>query len=148
MNSPKTVMQIINSLTDDEDDRQSLWVYYLNGNSVESLSTYLAKIKKEFYVSQEIEQRILYIMHNGDAPKIDSILANFSPYEQGLMCLLMLGLSVIEISNLKGISEVRIRQSLATIRYNPYWEKQYGIKKEPNRRRKIRTDRRRDKTST
>lgn len=44
----------------------------------------------------------------------------------------MLGLDVSQISEQKGISEVRIRQSIATIRYNKAWSI-YGIKEESNR---------------
>ena len=45
----------------------------------------------------------------------------------------MLGLEVDKISVIKGISEVRIRQSIATIRYNSVWEDIYGTKEKPNR---------------
>lgn len=57
---------------------------------------------------------------------------NFTDYERTIICLLMLGLDVSQISEQKGISEVRIRQSIATIRYNKAWSI-YGIKEEFDR---------------
>lgn len=144
MDPLNSVRQTINCLTDNEDYRQSLWVHYLNGNSIESFSAHLSQLKLETQISKETEKFIFLMMRDDESNKIQSILSNFSTYEQSIMCLLVLGLSVQEISTLKGISEVRIRQSLATIRYNPYWEKEYGFKKEPNRRRALRSHRRRN----
>jgi hypothetical protein len=146
MDPNNLVKQTIDCLTDDEDHRQNLWIHYLNGNNLESLSYHLEKIKKDSAALVELENKLLNIVSSGYYTKIQGTLTNFTEYEQSIMCLLILGLSAHQIADIKGISEVRIRQTILTIRYNPYWDNLYGSEKELNRRRKARSDRGRDKT--
>ena len=41
------MLRMINSLTKDEDERQELWLYILEGNSIFTLIDYYKKIAKE-----------------------------------------------------------------------------------------------------
>lgn len=120
--------------------RQDLWVSYLSGTPVESFESRLERIKVEYSDDAHLREAIWELIKNPISEELSNILqANFSDYERGIICLLMLGLNVSEISDTKGISEVRIRQSIATIRYNSCWEVMYGIKEKSNGRRKIRS---------
>jgi len=144
MKNIESMKLYINSLSEDEDIKQSLWVHVLSGNPINTLSTYLNKIKLETAIETQLQIKIQVLLKNLESNKFTEILLNFSDFEKSLICLLILGLKTEEISKIKGISEVRIRQSIATIKYNSCWEKYYGFKKAPNRRRKIWANSRRD----
>lgn len=144
MDPTSLAYQKINSLTEDEDHRQNLWIHFLSGNPLDTLTAHLELLKKESILSNDIEKRILGIIRNSHYNKFQEILANFSNYEQGIICLIALGLSIKQISSVRGISEIRIKQTISAIRYNPYWNTLYGVEKELNGRRKIRSNRRRD----
>ena len=133
MNPTETVNSLINCLTNDEDQRQDLWVHYLNGNPPSSFASYLSKINKEFNADTELQERLWQVSRRDDSSKFQELLSNFSDIEQSVLCLLALGLSVSRISSYKGISEVRIRQLIAIVRYNKVWEETYGIKEETDR---------------
>lgn len=134
------VSNLINCLTNDEDLRQDLWVSYLSGSPVESFESRLERIKVEYSDHIKLREAIWDLIKNPIPEKLEQMLNNtFTDYERSIITCLMLGLSVDEISRGKGISEVRIRQSIATIRYNRCWEVMYGTKEKLNRRRKIRS---------
>lgn len=126
------ISSLINCLTSDEDQRQELWVHYLSGNDVESFASRLDKIRVEYSADLELRKSIWQLINNPPSNKLMSIIDNFTEFERSLICLLMLGLCANKISIVKGISEVRIRQSIASIRYNQCWSI-YGIEKELNR---------------
>lgn len=124
---------LIDNLTNDEDLRQELWVHYLSGNSTSSFSNHLEKVKFEYSEDESLKAQIWSLINNPPSDEFFTILEHFTEFERSIICLLMLGLSVGKISAAKGISEVRIRQTITAIRYNSVWEQHYGIKKEPNR---------------
>lgn len=131
---PKTqVSNLINCLTNDEDLRQELWVYYLNGNPIESFPDYLNKLQLQYADDFKLKKAIHQIIQNPLSDNVLEFLDNFTDFERSIICLSMLDLTIERISAIKGISEVRIRQTIANIRYNSIWEKYYGIKKEPIR---------------
>lgn len=134
------VNNLINCLTNDEDLRQDLWVCYLSGTPVESFESRLKRIKVEYSDDIELQKSIWLLIENPPSETLSAVLQeNFTDYERSIICCLMLGLEISKISNIKGISEVRIRQSIATIRYNDCWEVMYGTKEKSNRRRTIRS---------
>ena len=134
------VSNLINCLTNDEDLRQDLWVCYLSGAPVESFESRLKRIKVEYSDDIELRKSIWLLIQNPPSEALSAVLQeNFTDYERSVICCLMLGLEVDKISNIKGISEVRIRQSIATIRYNDCWEVMYGTQEKSNRRRTIRS---------
>lgn len=134
------VSNLINCLSNDEDVRQDLWVSYLSGTPVERLNARLLEIKAEHHQDLELQRSIWQLIQNPPSEKLsDLIKTNFTDYERSIICCLLLGLDSSKISEIKGISQVRIKQSIATIRYNKCWEKYYGTEEEPDRRRKVRT---------
>lgn len=133
------VSNLINCLTNDEDLRQDLWVCYLSGTPVESFESRLERLKVEYSDDIELREAIWQLIKNPPSEALSTTLEkNFTDYERSIICCLMLGLEVSKISYIKGISEVRIRQSIATIRYNSCWEVMYGTEEKSNRRRKVR----------
>jgi hypothetical protein len=116
--------------------RQDLWVHYLSGCPVESLGSRFKQIQLEYTEDIEVRKAVWFILQNPISEDLSNFLIiNFTEYERELICFLALGLDVSKISVVKGISEVRIRQSIVTIRYNKCWEEIHGIKEEPDRRR-------------
>lgn len=144
MKTQKVVGQWINCLTQDEDLRQDLWVHYLSGHTLESFPSRLEEIIAEYSDEHQVRQSIQDIITYPPSDEFIEFLNTFSEFERSIICHLMLGFDIEHISNARGISEVRIRQTIATIRYNPTWENYHGTKEEPIRRRAIRTNRRRD----
>lgn len=135
----ETISNLINCLSNDEDVRQDLWVMYLSGTPVEKLNARLAEIKADYTEDLELQKSIWDLIQNPPREELSQLVEkNFTDYERSVICCLMLGLDAGKISDIKGISQVRIRQSIATIRYNRCWEEFYGIKEKPDRRRKIR----------
>lgn len=136
----ETVSTLINSLSNDEDIRQDLWVIYLSGTPIEQLNARLAKIKAEYSEDLELQKSIWNLINNPPRQELYNLIqTSFTDYERSIICCLMLGLNSSKISEIKGISQVRIRQTIATIRYNKCWEEFYGTEEKPNRRRKVRT---------
>lgn len=134
------VNSLISSLTSDEDLKQDLWVCYLSGTPVESFESRLERLKVEYSDDVELREAIWQLIKNPPSEVLTNIIEqNFTEYERSILCCLMLGLDVSKISNLKGISEVRVRQTIATIRYNDCWEVVYGTEEKSNGRRKIRS---------
>ena len=130
---------LINSLSNDEDVRQDLWVSYLSGTSAESLEARLSRIQAEHAEEAKLQHAIWNLVNNPPSDELSNLLKdNFTDYERSIICCLMLGCNASQISNIKGISQVRVRQTIATIRYNRCWEDYYGTEEESNRRRKIR----------
>ena len=131
MKSTTEVSNLINCLTHDEDLRQDLWVYYLSGNSVDTFSFYLRKLlitREDIAIQQQICNSVWLILQDPTAMEFSSFLDNFSNFERSVMCLLAIGLTVEQIAEYKGISPIRIRQTLYTIRYNSMWNSYYGTK--------------------
>jgi hypothetical protein len=120
------VSSLINCLTNDEDLRQELWVHHLSANSVDSLSEHLQKIQKEYTEDLLLKDSVWQLIKNPPSGKFQETLNVFSEFERSVICLLMLGLTVENISTIKGISQVRIRQSISAIRYNRVWREEYG----------------------
>jgi len=134
------VSSLINSLSNDADVRQDLWVCYLSGTPIESLESRLSRIKAEYSDDLELQKSIWALLRNPPSPELSALIEkNFTDYERMIICCLSLGLNAGKISKIKGISEVRVRQSIATIRYNECWEVMYGTKEKPDRRRALRT---------
>lgn len=112
----------ITHLTNDEDLQQDLWVYYLNGNPVDSFASYLEKLSAEKNIERELQARLWYVFKNPPSDKFLKLLSQLSEFEQSVACLLALGLTVDQLSKYKGISEIRIRQVISVMKDNDCWE--------------------------
>ncbi len=134
------VSQLINCLTENEDQRQDLWVYYLSGHSPSTFASHLDKLNKEFIVDSQLQELLWEVFLNPPSDKFKDLLNHFSEIEQSVVCLLALGLTVSELSGYKRISEIRIRHVISVIKENECWEELYGVEEKTNRRRTIRTE--------
>lgn len=132
METKQTVGHLINCLTQNEDLRQELWVHYLSGNTVDSFASRLKQISSDYSEDEIIQASIWSYIYNPPSDKFSSLLDEFSDFERSVVILLSLGLSTTQISKYKGISEVRIKQTLSSIRYNKVWETYYGFKAKSN----------------
>jgi len=123
---------VINCLTDDEDERQELWVHHLNGGSIESFTAILQKPSNIEDV-EKIRKSLFSLLKNPPSDRFQELLSRFSNFERSVMFCLTIGLNTQEIALYKGISEVRIKQCISAIRYNSSWEEIYGVKETPDR---------------
>lgn len=133
MKTTAEVSHLINCLTNDDDLRQELWVYYLDGNPVESFNSHLEKMAATFEDDITVRRSLWKLLKDPPNEQFQNFLENFTDFERSIIIVLMLGLTIEKISSYKGISEVRIRQAIASIRYNKCWEVYYGIKEESDR---------------
>jgi len=130
----ETVGLLINSLTKDEDLRQELWVHYLDTNSVDSLSNHLQKLSLESKEIENFKANAWYLMNKYHSQQLSDIIETFTEFEKSVVCLVMLGFDINKIAKIKGISEVRIRQTMLNIRYNPSWRIYHNAEDEVHRR--------------
>lgn len=116
------VSNLINCLTNSEDARQDLWVHYLSGTPIEALSSRLKEIQIEYSDDTELRKAVWQLLRHPISEELSNFLQeNFTDYERSIICFMALGLDLSKIADIKGISEVRIRQSIAAIRYNSCW---------------------------
>lgn len=134
METMEKVGYLINSLTSNKDHQQDLWVHYLSGNSVDTFVSHLEMISAEYSDEINIKYAIWQLMNNPPSEELTEFLSNhFSDFELSIMYSLMLGVSIEQISRFRGISQVRIRQTVANIRYNDSWRQFNGTKEKLNR---------------
>ena len=126
MSPTDEVSNLINCLTSNEDQRQELWIYYLNGNSPLTFVLYLRKIQQEYNLDEQLQKYLLFMFNNPPSAKFHSLLNRLSEIEQSIVCLLALGLTIDQVSEYKGISRVRIKQVISIIRENDCWKEIYG----------------------
>lgn len=117
---------LINQLTTDNDERQELWVHYLQHSDVSALSGYLSKIRKTFSDEQLLQITIWKRAKSAPEHNLLRLFDHFSDLEQSVMSLLALGATLEEISGIKSISVVRIRHIVAVIRENEAWKDLHG----------------------
>ena len=122
------IFQIINNLTNDEDYRQELWVHYFSGKPSAALNNHLTQIKRVNEQYEKLQEAVWTMYRNPPSLELLSFIKCFSEFEQSIMFLLLLGLSVNDVSEYKGISLIRIRQIITAIRNNPVWEDKWLLK--------------------
>lgn len=114
------VLSTINLLTQNNDHRQELWVLYLSGSTLSSLSDHLELIE----LRDDVDRALSFLVKElQTSPKVTEMLLAFTETERSVACLLMLGLSIDEISKYKETSPIRVKQVIQSIRCNPRWNK-------------------------
>lgn len=126
MKTVTEVGKIIEGLTENEDLRQDLWLRFLSGNPVDSLSVELARPSIEDDQDPIVRHAMWRMLKQPLSESLLRVIDNLSEFERSIVFMLMLGLTPEKISKYKGISEVRIRQAISAIRYNKSWTKYYG----------------------
>lgn len=117
----KKIQTLIESLTDNEDYQQELWIAYLCGNS--RLSTALDTIKIKHKKTEQLQYKAQLLISHDFSPAMLQILESFTGYEYTILYLLILGYNTNKISEHCGLSLVRVKQAIHAIQTNKCWEK-------------------------
>lgn len=121
-------VSLINRLTTDKDEQQELWVHYLENSDISALSTYLSQIRQQFSEEELLQITVWRQLENPSDFNLQWIFDHFSDLEQSIIQLLILGVSLKDISSIKNVGMVRLRHAIAVIRENPAWRELDGIK--------------------
>lgn len=137
--SPHQISKIkskIDALSTDEDVRQSLWLAILESPNMEiDLDIALEQILSNQKIDSELTLKMSKTMIYPPDEKTTELLSLFSPLEQSIMALLMLGLDIYTISRYKSLRIMWLQQMISNIALHPVWESSLG--KEIKIRRKI-----------
>lgn len=115
----KTVLRQIESLTNNEDFKQDLWVAHLSGHL--HLPTAFQNIKQQHEKSEKFQQRIHKYMLTETSVSMVQLLDNFSGAEKSILYMLLLGYKPNEIGDHYGTSPVRIHQAIHIIQKHSVW---------------------------
>jgi DNA-directed RNA polymerase specialized sigma24 family protein len=111
----------IESLTDNEDFRQDLWVAYLSGQH--SLPSVFKQIQEQHDKVEEFQRRLHQYALSEQSHRVSQLLDNFSNPERSILYMIVLGYNVRDISDRYGTSQVRIYQALDAIQKHSIWNK-------------------------
>lgn len=117
--SEKSAQRLINLLTNDEDLRQDLWICHLSGTPMASLKKQSEQLKFEQKVEEDFNHAIFDFIKS---PLSESLVNNFTDLELSIIFHLAVGHDIITISRYKGITEVRVRQMIASIKSSNAWD--------------------------
>jgi len=132
------VKQKIDELSLSEDDRQDLWVSYLE-DPTSTLPT-AEHIAFNNHISEKITNNIIYLYNSTlKVGSVQDTLYTFTDLERSVIVMLLLGLSIDQISRYKMIGSLRLNQMLCNIALHPIWEN-LSAKEKIERRGKVRPD--------
>ena len=133
------IQEKIDRLSLNEDDRQDLWVAYLQDPDVNFPNT-LDNIKFHRSVQEQISANIVACFYSISHDYTHDALDIFTELERSILILLMIGLSIEQISRYKMIGMLRLQQMLDNVSTHPIWE-ELRAKEAAEFRREIWTDR-------
>lgn len=116
----------IDRLTQDNDERQELWVRYLENSDITALSEYLAQIREQYSDEQLLQITVWRQLENPSDFNLQWLFDNFTDLEQSVIQLLILGVPLPQISGIKGIGLARLRHVISVIRENKAWDELDG----------------------
>ncbi len=122
------MVSLINHLTTDNDERQELWVHYLENSDIFALSDYLAQIRNQYSQEQLLQITVWKKLDKPSDFNLQWVFDHFTDLEQSVIQLLILGVSLQDISSIKTIGLVRLRHVISIIRQNPAWRELDGFK--------------------
>ena len=143
---PKLLMvkEKIDKLSLNEDDRQDLWVSYLE-DPTSNLSGNIEQITFRNQIGEKITNDIVCLYSSTlKVGSVHDILDVFTDLERSVIVMLLLGLSTDQISRYKMIGSLRLNQMLCNIALHPIWEK-LSAKEKTERRGEVRPDGRSDR---
>lgn len=120
------MVSLINHLTTDNDEQQELWLHYLENSDVSALSEYLTQIRKQYSEEQLLQVTVWKKLDNPSDFNLQWIFDHFTDLEQSIIRLLILGVTLQQISSIKNIGLMRLRHVIAVIRENPAWKELDG----------------------
>lgn len=118
-----SIAKRINQLTSDEDLRQELWVYYLDGNSPDTFAQHLHTLTHKTLELAVINQFEHDLMTQPFSPEILDVLDNFTTIERSVIIMLILDCKMQDISDVHKMSEIHIAQMIYNIKRNTHWNK-------------------------
>lgn len=138
---PKLLMikDRIDRLSLNEDERQDLWAAYLENPDI-NFSNTLDGIKFYKSIHDQISANIVACFYSLSYSSTADALDNFSDLERSVLILLMIGLSIEQISRYKMIEILRLQQMLSNVSVHPIWE-ELRVKEKTECRREIWTHR-------
>ena len=137
------IKEKIDKISSNEDDRQDLWVRYLE-NPDSDLYSNIEDISFKNSVKNRSTSDIVNLYTSTlKAGFVQDILNNFTDLERSIIVLILLGLSNEQISRYKMIGLLRLNQTLHNISLHPVWET-LRVKEEAKLRAEARTNWRSD----
>lgn len=117
------VSEIIKELeqtTNDDDVRQEVWIKILEtGNS--DAQTHLNKVIEDQRFNEDIQYRLKNIMIDTQDTDILELIKHFSPNQQSILILIMLGYPLDFIARYKNMCNMRFTQTLKFISKHEVW---------------------------
>ena len=117
----KIVQGQIESLTDNEDFRQDLWVAHLSGQH--PLPSVFQAIQKQHQKMEDFQRRLNIYTTSEQSVNITQVLDNFSGIERQILYMIVLGYKTCEIADFHGTSLVRVHQAIGAIQKHNIWNK-------------------------
>ncbi len=127
------IQEKIDKLSLDEDDKQDLWLAYLQDPDV-NFSNTLDNIKFNKLIQEKISANIVACFYSINHDYTHEALDAFTEFERSILILLMVGLSMEQISRYKMIGMLRLQQMLNNISTHPIWEELHAKEKTKYRR--------------
>lgn len=121
------MVNLINHLTTDNDERQELWVHYLENSDISVLSDYLTQIRNQYSQEKLLQITVWRKLDNPSDFNLQWVFDHFSDLEQSVIQLLILGVSLQDISSIKAVGLVRLRHIVSIICQNPAWRELDGV---------------------
>lgn len=115
------IQRKINNLSINEDQRQDLWVKYLESKSID-LSSSLNDIQLNNELNDVLINKMVICLTVPPAEETLQLLDNFTDLERSVIMLLILGLTREQISRYKMIEMLRLQQLINNISVHPAWE--------------------------
>ena len=125
------IQRKIETLSQDEDERQDLWVAYLEDPYFD-LSSRFIEIKNRNDANDIVLTNLINYLQSPPTSEMLELLDNFTDLERSVMILLVIGFTKEQVSKYKMIETLRLQQMVNNISTHPIWEKTLA-KKETKR---------------
>lgn len=128
----------IEMLSHNEDERQDLWLSYLEYPDCD-FSSKLLEIKNKNEETEFLTASMIRCLSHPPSQEMVELLENFTDLERSVLVLIALGFTKEQISKYKMIDATRLKQLIDNVSAHPAWEN-FLAEEETKRRRKVRTD--------
>jgi hypothetical protein len=116
------IQRKIETLSQDEDERQDLWLAYLEDPYFD-LSSRFIEIKNRNDTNDIILTNLINYLQSPPTSEMLELLDNFTDLERSVMILLVIGFTKEQVSKYKMIETLRLQQMINNISTHPIWEK-------------------------
>ena len=123
MRALTSVTKKINLLTNDEDLRQELWLYYLEGNPFDTLSEHFNVLKRRIPEQKSIDRIAYDLIKSPLSDNTAKTLQYLTELEKSIILMLLLDRDLSDISKEKNISEIKVQQMVNNIKRNSNWNR-------------------------